>query len=62
MDFINIYVMVKVMFFSYLVDTLEFIEDTKVFKSASSFRASLTRRRHNPRFYLVDYNVLWYTV
>jgi hypothetical protein len=53
--------MVKVMFFSYLVDTLEFIEDTKVFKSASSFRASLTRRRRNPRFYLVDYNILWYT-
>ena len=50
--------MVKVMFFSYLVDSLTFEEEVRIFKSYRSFWASLSRRRKNPRYCLIDYNIL----
>lgn len=50
--------MVKVVFFSYVVNSLSFEEETRIFKTWKSFWASLSRRRKNPKYYLIDYNIL----
>lgn len=55
---INSFNMIKVMFFSYPLDSNEAVESTRVFSSLSSFKASLSRRRSNLRFTCVCYNVL----
>lgn len=57
-NYLTLRIMIKVMFFSYLVNSLTFEEDVRTFKSYRSFWASLARRRKNPRFSLIDYNIL----
>lgn len=54
--------MVKVRFFSYPVNSSSFIEEVRYFKSMNCFRASLKRRRQNPRFCVVSYDILSYDI